>query len=165
MALKIKDAINKTEQIKNNTSKIKENINNKLVEIGGNRANNLASVPDEITNLTNNFENYAVIEINESHNMPKTDILTYPFNVGFKPKVGILNISFTQNGVFEESAIFMRENEYGFIGSYRDFFTNSGQNARLGYSLDEKRLELDSSMYYKDTLVITLKELILLGGR
>ncbi len=59
--------INRTETEKNKTKQVATNINNKLVELGGERATDLADVPNKIRNLVNQYEKMAIVDINKRY--------------------------------------------------------------------------------------------------
>ena len=56
MATSIKNEINRTESIKNKTNKAKENINNKLIALGGSSAKNLNDVPNKIDGIVRQYK-------------------------------------------------------------------------------------------------------------
>lgn len=58
MATSIKNEINRTESIKNKTNKAKENINNKLIALGGSSAKNLNDVPNKIDGVMRQYKKF-----------------------------------------------------------------------------------------------------------
>lgn len=80
--------INRTETEKNKTKTVAMNIDNKLVELGGEQAINLADVPNKIQKMIGQYKQVAIfsdlktIQINSSQNSIRERIA---FNLDFYP--------------------------------------------------------------------------------
>ena len=57
--------INRTETEKNKTKQVAINIDNKLVELGGEQAINLADVPNKINGLLRRYKKTAIFDLNQ----------------------------------------------------------------------------------------------------
>lgn len=89
--------INRTETEKNKTKQVAVNIDNKLVELGGEQATDLADVPNRIDALILQYSKYAEIKIDkfEVSGVPRANRKTINLNLNFEPKeifVGITSL-------------------------------------------------------------------------
>lgn len=82
--MSLKDEINRTETEKNKTKTVATNIDNKLVELGGQRAIDLSDVPNKIGAMVK--ENYKrVAKIATNTVIPIRQTIRIPINVSFTP--------------------------------------------------------------------------------
>lgn len=87
--------IQEVERVESNSTKIdrsKDNINTKLVELGGESSIDLAGVPEKMQNMINNYKKIAYIEHNTKYslycpggNNVRTKAFTIPLNLHFTP--------------------------------------------------------------------------------
>lgn len=93
----LKNAINNTNAQKENIKTVANNIDNKLIELGGEKAENLNDVPNKIQDLRNNFIKYAEGDFNgliQKFDGVEIDTKTIllNLNLNFTPKVLILDL-------------------------------------------------------------------------
>lgn len=78
--------VDRTKQASVNTTKVKENINTKLTEIGGETAGTLAEVPDKINKaVQTQYIKMVEIQVNKPIPNDNEDLLTIPISLNFTP--------------------------------------------------------------------------------
>ena len=152
--------INRTETEKNKTKQVATNIDNKLVELGGERATDLADVPNKIDEtIKNNLRKSAVIDLGGIQNEGK-DFFRKDFSdvLNFKPQKAILEFKLkgnepSSNGspnykiLYTKYAVEMEQGKTVTLAlqvsknlsySSRIYFTRST------FKLSDKKIELDN---------------------
>ena len=95
--------INRTETEKNKTKQVATNINNKLVELGGEQAANLNDVPNKINQLSKQYKKYAKVVYNRKINGSTSGNNAYASfyisieNLGFNPTFAIIQLAHMSN--------------------------------------------------------------------
>lgn len=101
--MNLKQEINRTETNKNKTKQVAINIDNKLVELGGEQATDLSDVVNKMgAMVTKNYKKVAVIDFSSSpihwgskNGGMEMEFPKIPINVDFQPKRAILTLSKT----------------------------------------------------------------------
>ena len=114
--MSLKDTINDTNKQKENIKTVANNIDNKLVELGGERATDLFDVPKKIPKMiSENYQKVAILRPNKridlEYNTTKTETINIdvPFEVGFFCiKIHFYNI------LFEGDICLTSENNIGY---------------------------------------------------
>lgn len=85
--MSLKTEIDKTNDLKNKTKKAKENINTKLIELGGQNATDLADVPNRIIETVSKYKRMAEIELNLdiTYTNKEYRAVNIPINLNFNP--------------------------------------------------------------------------------
>ncbi|EEA84843.1 hypothetical protein [Peptacetobacter hiranonis] len=92
--MSLKDTINNTNTQKDNLKTVANNIDNKLIELGGEQATNLADVSEKIERMIVQYKKFAIIKPNVS--LPSQNISfqqTVKVNLGFLPSIVFVEIS------------------------------------------------------------------------
>ncbi len=95
--------INKTETGKNKTKKVATQIDNKLVELGGEQATNLSDVPKKINELSQQYKKYAKVVYNRKINGSTSGSNAYASfyipieNLEFNPTFAIIQLAHMSN--------------------------------------------------------------------
>ena len=95
--------INRTEREKNKTKKVATQIDNKLVELGGEQATNLSDVPKKINELSKQYKKYAKVVYNRKINGSTSGYNAYanfyiPMeNLEFNPNFAIIQLAHMSN--------------------------------------------------------------------
>ena len=92
--------INRTETNKNKTKQVAINIDNKLVELGGEQAIDLSDVPNKIQEMVKDYRRVAILQPTQSYTIKWTSINAFtvksfliPLNINFTPKFIIAHLT------------------------------------------------------------------------
>lgn len=91
--MSLKDKINNTNTQKDKLKKGKQNIDNKIVSLGGIKPTSIADVPDKIQNVMEQYRKVAFIDIPQGVSIPNRHSGVAPFtrtinyNISFTPKI------------------------------------------------------------------------------
>ena len=166
--MNLKQEINRTETNKNKTKQVATNIDNKLVELGGERATDLSDVANKMEGMvTGNYKKIATMKPNKTFN---TQELTKGVSLStqaeftitdFIIKIGIYfhsdllaTMNIRKNNVFKFSLLYESNSR-----TYYDFdvkkVNNNGKNVEL-------IVDMSKGSWYYDTTV-KIEEIVLLG--
>lgn len=101
----LKNTIDNTKTQKENIKIVANNIDNKLVELGGERATDLADIANKIETLTNEYTKYALIKKFE-----RGSVYTNP-NVNNKSNPTIIKINFDKQLEFLPKTVYLNLGE------------------------------------------------------
>ena len=91
----LKNTINNTNTHKENIKQVATQINNKLVELGGEQATNLSDVANKMgAMVTGNYKKIANIEVNKDATADGVykGYFSLPLNLSFKPEFAIVHV-------------------------------------------------------------------------
>ena len=144
--MSLKDTINNTNTQKENIKTVANNIDNKLIELGGERATNLADVALKIQEMSKQYSKVAEIEMSKILKLGENDHYNKPYaeniiqlNINFIPKRIIAKIhikDYKYNIRFIDSK-FQNNKENGKNYSYVDiraYITISKNNEFIIYA-------------------------------
>ena len=85
--------INRTETEKNKTKQVAINIDNKLVELGGEKAIDLSDVPNKMEVMVGQYNKYAEINVNKFEMGKSKRYCNFNINLNFEPKEIYISLS------------------------------------------------------------------------
>lgn len=144
--------INRTETNKNKTKTVANNIDNKLVELGGEQVESLADIPNKIEVVENQY--LKIAEIKNLRIWINTMPQTITFNkLSFKPKKVMVLLSYGKQDLSDRSDM--------------DWIECSDSNNKI-HSLTDSSFVFADDRYKKDTgwnppRGATIKQLIFMG--
>lgn len=155
--MSLKDTINNTNTQKESIKTVANNIDSKLVELGGERATDLADVPNKIEKTMNEYSKIATIYPDMIFKCTRGEI-NINYNLDFTPDFAIISIVRTEN-IYEIETSFDTRDKRSFIS------TTTGYNTYFYYlecmSITNKNLKLynneDNSSKFKIKRVSLLK--------
>lgn len=119
--MSLTDTINNTNTQKDNLKTVANNIDNKLVELGGEQAINLADVPNKIEKTINEYSKIATIKTNV--NFKKTGNITINYNIDFTPDFAIISLKRLSNALDIKNSFDTRDGEcYIYYDFDREFY-------------------------------------------
>lgn len=98
----LKSTINNTNTQKENIKTVANNIDNKLVELGGEQAVNLVDVPNKIRLLGKNYKKQAIFKNLDIRLDDSKQRIIFPNTLKFSPKQILVNIQFIENGSYPD---------------------------------------------------------------
>lgn len=150
--MSLTDTINNTNTQKENIKTVATQIDNKLVELGGERATNLADVANKIENAVTQRKKVAIIELGDS-NIFKHDYSGYNETNKKTFKVATLNLDFVPSKVYVQNYIktdysFEDDTGLGLCEQNKSYIVrcNAG-NSTYNFKTDRNDLMLTSNMY------------------
>ena len=161
--------INRTETEKNKTKQVAVNIDNKLIELGGERATDLADVPNKIEILTNEYTKYALIKmfkrgtvytnpkVNNKSN-PTIIKINFDKQLEFLPETAYLNLGeLSISNQYEEAQGVVNNLEYKRIRIHtRDFYFKIGKIEKASIELN---LYVDYNTDYNFELKYAIRQI------
>lgn len=95
--MSLTDTINNTNKQKENVKQVATQIDNKLIELGGERATDLADVVNKMGTVIGQYKKFAILNPNrefKGNSVSERKTYTINLNVDFIPKKGFLNFIF-----------------------------------------------------------------------
>lgn len=115
--MNLKTEIDKTNDLKNKTKKAKENINNKLIELGGENASDLADISNKMQGMIGQYKKIAEgvynsdLVVNYDSSLPNREDPKYayvdiniPISIDFEPKRVILGFEYMRDGEVSDTS-------------------------------------------------------------
>lgn len=170
----LKNTINNTNTQKENIKTVANNIDNKLVELGGEQAIDLSDVPNKINQLSKQYKKYAKVVYNRKINGSTSGYDAYanfyiPIeNLGFNPTFAIIQLAhMSNNNVIPNNvrhySIFLDLNN---TNEKKWKVTNEGDYSRfmnITFLKHAKSIQVDYKGQTYQGFEITLKNVIFIG--
>ena len=152
--MNLKQEINRTETEKNKTKQVATNIDNKLVELGGEQAIDLSDVPNKIQEMVKDYRRVAILQPTQSYtikwnqiNIPVFRNITIPLGLNFKPSKIVAHLKFTDTeyqGNVKTVVVFSEKQNLNFNSSDISSIVGVAHSQNTAFTIPKANITKDS---------------------